>query len=166
MFDQLAPHDWLKLPMETRVKLKAQFNIPRSGGTLVIGREVQSDGHTVKDLSVMNLEAMQKFTGLKTHDFVELFKQTLIKVNKFYEETENTGTSEVSPGTSIETTGPETGESKEPVVPAPIVEEPDSERSPDGDTDSCNGTTPEVREPDVDDKSAGPRSPGRPRSQK
>lgn len=69
---------WLSLPQETRAKIAELFDIKKSGNVYVVnganGAEVQSDGYTYKDLSVITLERMQEITGSKSENFYHLFK--------------------------------------------------------------------------------------------
>jgi len=70
--------EWLKLPMEMRIKLRDVFKVPKSQGSWVENNEVRSDGHTHQDLqSAITVEAMQNYTGSKDTDFLTLFHLTL-----------------------------------------------------------------------------------------
>lgn len=70
--------------MPIRLKLKTIFDIHRSEGTTVHNNIVISDGHSHSDLSKINVESMQRFTGKKSEDFSELYNETLDKVYEEY----------------------------------------------------------------------------------
>lgn len=78
---QLPTHEWLKLPMEVRVKLREIFNIPKSEGARVVNNTVESDGHTFRDLQALTVEKMQSYLDSKGDDFVKLFDEVLAKVD-------------------------------------------------------------------------------------
>lgn len=78
---QLPTHEWLKLPMEVRVKLREIFNIPKSEGARVVNNTVESDGHTFRDLQALTVEKMQSYLDSKEDDFVKLFDEVLAKVD-------------------------------------------------------------------------------------
>ena len=79
----LAYNTWLSLPVDTRVKLKTLFNIPRTGEVIVrtgemtaqgnIGSVTTQDGHSAKDLYAITVEKMQDVTGSTVGDFYALF---------------------------------------------------------------------------------------------
>ena len=164
MFDTMNPHDWLSLPIETRLKLKEAFSIKRSGGTHVAGGVVQTDGYTPKDLSVLNITTLKEYTGLESDNFVELFKATLIKLENRYEtEADQTGSGEVSQGTATQTEGQNEGESKEPAVSTPPQAEPDRVGNTDGHTSPLNRPTSSVHESNGKDDGSRPRTQKRPK---
>ncbi len=74
---QLSTHDWLKLPMDTRIKLREIFNIPKSQGVVLEDNVVKSDGTTYEDLQAVTVEAMQEFLSSTEQDFVELFHNVI-----------------------------------------------------------------------------------------
>lgn len=79
---QLNTHEWLKLPMDTRGRLREIFSIPKSKGAIVESDKVISDGTTYEDLSVVTIDKMRKYMSenyvvedreLEEMDFVSLF---------------------------------------------------------------------------------------------
>lgn len=55
---------WLKLPIATRHKIAAEFNIQKRGGTEVANNEVVKDGYILGDIeSALNIDALQKYTN-------------------------------------------------------------------------------------------------------
>lgn len=82
MFTQLTTFEWLKLSYETRQLLVVQFNITRSVPAHVENNQVVSDGHSSKDLSVLNVESLQKFLESTETDFTKLFNNTLKKLTE------------------------------------------------------------------------------------
>jgi len=85
---QVSTHDWLALPMLTRIKLREIFNIPKSKGSLVEGNVVKSDGTTYEDLKAITLEKMQAFLESDQTDFVKLFNSCLEKIEELDKELE------------------------------------------------------------------------------
>ncbi len=79
---QVSVHDWLNIPMETRLKLREIFKIPKSQGTWVENSIVRSDGTTHQDLQAVTIEKMQAFTESKEDDFVKLFHATVEKIQE------------------------------------------------------------------------------------
>jgi hypothetical protein len=81
---QVNVHDWLALPMLTRVEMRKIFGIPRSSHTLVDGNVVKSDGTTHDDLKAITLEKLQVFLNADPEqaDFVKLFNATVLKIAK------------------------------------------------------------------------------------
>lgn len=77
---QLDTSLWLSLPADTRAKLKAAFNIAKSSFSHVSDNKVITDGHTYQDLSVVNVESLQNFLGVKEKDFFNLFNLALQKL--------------------------------------------------------------------------------------
>lgn len=69
----LSQSYWLQLPPETRQKVAHALNIRRSGGTVVEGNRVVSDGYTPDDLYEVKVEKLQQFTGSDSTDFYKLF---------------------------------------------------------------------------------------------
>lgn len=76
----LYPVEWLKVPMEIRVKLKEVFNIPRSKGTVIEDNRVMSDGHTIEDLQAVTIEKMQNYLDSEETDFVQLFNKCVQRI--------------------------------------------------------------------------------------
>lgn len=89
---KVSVHDWLLLPMLTRVKLREIFKIPRSRGSQVeMGQGpsiVKSDGTTEQDLLAITTEKMQGFLGNESENFVELFNLTIEKIEEADKEME------------------------------------------------------------------------------
>lgn len=79
---QLSVHDWLKLPMETRNKLREIFNIPKSRGAIVESNVVMSDGTTYEDLQAITLGKMQKHLDSELSDFVTLFNTLVTQLEE------------------------------------------------------------------------------------
>ncbi len=78
---QVSVHDWLALPMLTRVKLREIFSIPKSTGSLVEGNVVKSDGTTFTDLKAITVEKMQAYLDhTEVDDFVKLFNGCVDKI--------------------------------------------------------------------------------------
>lgn len=83
---QVQVHDWLALPMQTRIKLREIFHIPRSKGSLVEGNVVKSDGTTHDDLKAITIEKMMAYIdlpaleGREPQDFVTLFNGVIEKI--------------------------------------------------------------------------------------
>ncbi len=77
---QLSVHEWLKLPMDIRQKLRENFNIPKSQGVLVEDNEVKSDGTTYKDLGSITVEKMQTHLEREDSDFVSLFNEVVARL--------------------------------------------------------------------------------------
>lgn len=69
----LSQSYWLQLSSETRQKVAHALNIKRSGGTVVEGNRVVSDGYTPDDLFAIKVEQLQEFTGSNDTDFYKLF---------------------------------------------------------------------------------------------
>lgn len=82
----LSPQVWLTLPKETRQKIADLFSITKSGSVYVVngpnGSEVQSDGYSYSDLSVITVERMQELTGSTSDNFYALFKKIVLLVNE------------------------------------------------------------------------------------
>jgi len=69
----LSQSYWLQLSQETRQKVAQALNINRSGGSIVEGNRVVSDGYTPDDLYEVKIEKLQQFTGSDSTDFYKLF---------------------------------------------------------------------------------------------
>lgn len=80
---QVTPHEWLKLPLPTRLRLVEIFNIPKSEGSKVeqlAGVSVLlSDGYTLKDLENITIEKMQGYLNAPVvdADFGGLFDRVI-----------------------------------------------------------------------------------------
>lgn len=65
---------WLSVPIETRVKIAKQFNIPKTGATWVENNVIKSDGYEIKDIEEkLNVDALQKFLVTDETDMAKLF---------------------------------------------------------------------------------------------
>jgi len=72
---------WVLLPNEVRYRIRAIFNIPKSGATEVNDGRVVSDGTTYEDLKLLTTEKMQKYLVDDSSDFHKLFDKVVAKVN-------------------------------------------------------------------------------------
>lgn len=79
---KLYRQTWVGLPQVTRDRLKEIFNLRRDEGSIVNDGKLVSDGFSDEALTSINVESMQRFTGSKLKDFVELFKLTLTMLDK------------------------------------------------------------------------------------
>jgi hypothetical protein len=77
---QLVPYEWLQLPVPIRNLFKATFQIPRSGGSNVIGDKIVSDGHTIDDLSRVSLKSLQEYLGTTETHWDKLLQLTINKM--------------------------------------------------------------------------------------
>lgn len=82
----LSAQVWLSLPKDTRAKIANLFDITKSGSVYVVngptGPQVQSDGYSYQDLSVITVERMQQITGSESDNFYHLFKNIVAIVNE------------------------------------------------------------------------------------
>ena len=65
---------------ETREKLVDIFSIPKSGGVVVEGNRLISDGHTPTDLMAVTVDKMQEFLESPEEDFYKLFIEVIDKI--------------------------------------------------------------------------------------
>jgi len=72
---------WASLPNEVRYRIRALFNIPKTGVTEVNDGILVSDGTTHTDLSNLTIEKMQSYVGESVLDFYKLFDLMVAKVN-------------------------------------------------------------------------------------
>ena len=72
---------WVSLPNEVRYRIRAIFNIPKSGATDVNDGRVVSDGTTYEDLKLLTTEKMQEYLKDDSTDFYKLFDKVVAKVN-------------------------------------------------------------------------------------
>lgn len=77
---ELTIANWIQLSNEERLLMRELFNIPRSGGTIMLDGKLQTDGHTVYDLRAVNLESMQKFLDVISDDWDELLTNTILEM--------------------------------------------------------------------------------------
>lgn len=92
MQQQMTTFFWLKVPANTRARIKEVFGLTRSGGSIVqnMGRgiEVVSDGYTDQDLSEITVEKMQKYLKSKETEFWKLFSETQAKIEEILKKEE------------------------------------------------------------------------------
>lgn len=92
----LTPHQWLTIPHLVRLKLAADFKLPKSGGSLMTTRNgqgvLESDGHSVNDLRGINIQSMSEYLGFAVTDpnadFFALLHLTVEKAEKSLEPVE------------------------------------------------------------------------------
>lgn len=77
---QLTPYEWLQMPRELRILFRETFNIPRSGGTIVTGNKIESDGYTVEDLSRVSLKTLQDYLGTENDHWDQLLQLIINKM--------------------------------------------------------------------------------------
>lgn len=106
---QLVPYEWLQFPPEIKSLFKKWFNIPRTGGSMVVGDKVISDGHTIEDLSVVSLKSLQSFLHTDDDHWDNLLKMTINKMENYIDDNPISGTenSGVEQGTVNKTSGVE-----------------------------------------------------------
>lgn len=95
---QLTPYEWLQMPRELRILFRETFNIPRSGGTIVTGNKIESDGYTVEDLSRVSLKTLQDYLGTENDHWDQLLQLTINKMK-------NGDDKELDPELTNESTG-------------------------------------------------------------
>lgn len=72
---------WIKLPIETRIKIAGIFNIPKQGPTHVFNNEIQSDGYSIKEIeSALTIPALQGYLGSQETDMLKLWTMLVDKV--------------------------------------------------------------------------------------
>ncbi len=71
---------WLDTKQETRLKIAKLFHMPKSGGTMVTGNRVTSDGHSPDDLALLTLEALQMHLGVPETDFYKLYYELVFRI--------------------------------------------------------------------------------------
>lgn len=55
---------WISLPIQTRIKIAADFGIIKKGSIHVVDNHIQNDGYLIKDVEdALNTKAIQKYTG-------------------------------------------------------------------------------------------------------
>ena len=77
---QLNVNDWLKLPIDTRLKLRELFDIPKSEGVILEDGIVKSDGTTYEDLQAITVEKMRLHLDSEDPDFVSLFHEVVARI--------------------------------------------------------------------------------------
>ncbi len=80
---------WLSFSPEVRSKLIRLFVIPRSSGSQVenVGglARVVSDGHTVDDLTAVNIDVLQKMLATTSTDYFALLHQVVESIDRLLE---------------------------------------------------------------------------------
>lgn len=74
-------HLWLQLPIQTRHKIAAQFNIPKRGPTEVFDNQIKADGYNIKEIEErLNKLSLQMFLDVKETDELLLWTWMLDKI--------------------------------------------------------------------------------------
>lgn len=82
MIDKLYPHMWMTLPAEIKKVLIEEFKIKKTGVSEIFNEQVKSDGYTLDDLKVINIESMMKYVDTNTfYAFPYLWEMVLRKVD-------------------------------------------------------------------------------------
>ena len=77
---QMFPHQWLSIPHPIREKIAEKFKVKRSSHIEVHGSTLITDGRTAKDLSVVNVESMQKYLKSQQVNFSILLEELINKI--------------------------------------------------------------------------------------
>jgi hypothetical protein len=77
----LATHTWVSLPNEVRYRIRALFEIPKSGFSEVSDGVILSDGVTQTDFKALTIDKMQVYLNDNSVDFHKLFDKVVAKVN-------------------------------------------------------------------------------------
>jgi hypothetical protein len=78
----LSKFDWLKLPLLVRLRLRRDLEIPRSGGNILDGQRLVSDGHTDENLATITIEKLQAYLGSEDDSFETLWEATVLKATQ------------------------------------------------------------------------------------
>lgn len=74
-------HQWLNVPLHTRIKIAEQFGIVKKGSTHVVGNEIQSDGYLIKDVeTALSKEALQTYLNTPEQDHAVLFNMLVYRM--------------------------------------------------------------------------------------
>jgi len=73
MFERLYQNQWMSLPREIRLWLRAMFDIPQTNVVEVRDNTVLTDGVTNDDLKAITLEKLKEFTK-QEGTFAQLFE--------------------------------------------------------------------------------------------
>jgi len=109
---QLTQFEWLQLPLEVRQQFIKWFNIPRSGGAIVTGNVLQSDGHTLDDLSRVSLASLQAFLHTEETHWDKLLHLTINKMENPDEPTSSDTTNDTKQDVRPESPSPKRGRPK------------------------------------------------------
>jgi hypothetical protein len=86
MKQQIYPQEWLAIPTRSREKLAELLSVPKSGGTIMQDNTMLSDGRSMKDLAVINVETMSKLVNSEETDFYKLLEACVKYANEKLEE--------------------------------------------------------------------------------
>lgn len=86
---QLTVFEWLQMPLAVRQLFIKWFNIKRTGGAIVEGSRVVSDGHTIEDLSVVSLKSLQVFLHTEDDHWDKLLHLTINKMENYIDGNQN-----------------------------------------------------------------------------
>ena len=65
---------WQELPLQTRHKIAAQFNIPKRGPTEVFDNQIKSDGYPIKEIEErLNVLSIADYLDTKETDMSSLW---------------------------------------------------------------------------------------------
>lgn len=121
---------WLQLSQPTRKEIARLLSIPRSGGTEVVDGRIVSDGYTMNDLMLIDLEKLQTYLKSAERDFYVLFDQLVKKIENVEEPIVDLPREEklefVGPSTDLT---PEALENFVEQAAPEVVEEPKKKRS-------------------------------------
>ena len=74
-------HQWLSLPISTRIKIANQFGIAKRGSTEVFDNQIKSDGYLVKEVEeALNIDAIQKYLGVSETNMTTLWTWLVDKI--------------------------------------------------------------------------------------
>lgn len=72
---------WTGLPLHTRQEIARVFGIAKVSPTHVQDDRIVSDGYKIEDVeNALSEDALRKFTGSSSKDFLQLFDLTVAKV--------------------------------------------------------------------------------------
>ena len=71
---------WLTFPSDVREKLHEIFSLTKSVPTYVEDNVVKSDGHSDKDLELVNVDLLKEFNETDETDMQNLMNMTVVKV--------------------------------------------------------------------------------------
>lgn len=73
---------WVRLPNEVRYRIRALFNIPRTGHIVVSDQVLETDGTTYEDFKALTVEKMQSYLDETSDNFYQLFDMVIAKVTE------------------------------------------------------------------------------------
>lgn len=72
---------WRELPLTTRALLAAQFGFSKAGPTHVSDNRIVDDGYKIEDVErCLNLDAIEKYTGVEQTDMATLWDLMVAKI--------------------------------------------------------------------------------------